>query len=70
LVAIYPYWEQNRMAILALITKPEEISLVVPWAAEFAKARDSSLTGFNAGVVCGARFQQNLLALADVKAKE
>jgi uncharacterized hydrophobic protein (TIGR00271 family) len=35
------------MAVLALITKPEEINLVVPWAGEFARARDSSLV-----VVC------------------
>jgi hypothetical protein len=32
------------MAILALITKSEEIRLVVSWGAEFAKARSSPLT--------------------------
>jgi len=32
------------MSILALVTSPEEIGLVVPWAARFAAVRDTSLT--------------------------
>lgn len=32
------------MAILAVITKPEEIKLVIPWAAEFATVRKTPLT--------------------------
>lgn len=35
--------ELNHMAILALITKPEAIRLVVPWVEELAKLRVSSL---------------------------
>ena len=32
------------MSILALVTSPEEIVLVVPWAAKVASVRESSLT--------------------------
>ncbi len=32
------------MSVLALVTCPEEIGLVVPWAAKFASVRESSLT--------------------------
>ena len=32
------------MSVLAMVTNPEEIGLVVPWAARFASVRDSSLT--------------------------
>ena len=32
------------MAILALVTKSDEIRLVVPWAAEFARVRNTPLT--------------------------
>ena len=32
------------MAFLAVITKSEEIPLIVPWVAEFAKARQTDVT--------------------------
>jgi hypothetical protein len=32
------------MSVLALVTKTEEVALVIPWALQFAKARETTLT--------------------------
>ena len=38
------------MSVLALVTKTEEVELVIPWALQFARARETTLT-----VLCWAR---------------